>query len=192
MMRVEDDGAQDGALRRGQAHHVERRDLGKRAEQHRRDDREVLRHVVGDAEGRQRAARNQQLLADFDDLDELGRVRVEIDHVAGFLGGLRAGVHGHADVGLRERRRVVGAVAGHRHQSPACLFLADQRELVFGRGLGEEVVDPGLLRDGGGGERVVARDHDRADAHRAETLEAVRDAALDNVFELDRAEHSWR
>jgi hypothetical protein len=41
-----------------------------------------------------------------------------------------------------ERRRVVGAVAGHRDQPPALLLLADQGHLVLGRGLGEEVVDP--------------------------------------------------
>ena len=37
--------------------------------------------------------------------------------------------------------RVVGAVAGHRDQPAALLLLADQRHLVLGRGLGEEVVD---------------------------------------------------
>jgi len=40
-------------------------------------------------------------------------IAVEIDHVAGLACGLRAGVHGHADIGLRQRGRVVGAVAGH-------------------------------------------------------------------------------
>src|SRR5215472_18674264 len=55
---------------------------------------EVFRHVVGDRERGQRAARHQKLLADFDHFDEFGRVRVEIDHVAGFLSGLRAGIHG--------------------------------------------------------------------------------------------------
>jgi hypothetical protein len=59
---------------------------------------------------------DQELLADLDDLDQLGRVGVEVDHVAGFAGGLGAGVHGDADVGLGERRRVLGPVAGHRHQ----------------------------------------------------------------------------
>ena len=38
---------------------------------------------------------------------------IEIDHVAGFARGLRAGVHGHAHIGLRQRGRVVRAVAGH-------------------------------------------------------------------------------
>ena len=72
--------------------------------------------------------------------------------------------------------------------SPACLFFANERELVFGLGFGEEVVNPGLLRDGRCGERIVARDHDCANADGAETLKAVHEAALDNVFELDGAE----
>jgi hypothetical protein len=101
-----------------QAHHVERAELGVDARERGRDDGEVLGDVVGDAEGRQRAAGHQQLLADLDDLEQLGRVAVEVDHVAGLLGRLRAGVHRHGDVGLRQRGRVVGAVAGHGDQVP--------------------------------------------------------------------------
>ena len=67
----------------------------------------AMEKVVSDA------ARHEELLADLDDLEQLGRVGVEVDHVAGLLRRLRAGVHGHADVGLGQRRRVVGAVAGH-------------------------------------------------------------------------------
>ena len=89
----------------------------------------------------------EQLLADLDDLDELGRVRVEVDHVPRLLGRLRAGVHRDADVGLRQRRRVVRAVAGHRHEPAAGLLAADQRHLVLGCRLGEEVVDSGLVGD---------------------------------------------
>ncbi len=98
---------------------------------------------------------------------------VEVDHVAGLLGGLGAGVHGHADVGLGQRRGVVGAVAGHGDQAAAGLLPADQRHLVLGRGLGEEVVDAGLVGDGRGGERVVAGDHHRADAHGPQLVEAL-------------------
>ena len=90
--------------------------------EHRRHDREVLRHVVGDREGRQRAARHQELLADPHHLDQLGRVAVEVDHVAGLPRGLGTGVHGHADVGLRQRRRVVRAVAAHGDQPSRGLF----------------------------------------------------------------------
>ena len=50
---------------------------------------------------------------------------------------------------------------------PPRLVLADQLELRLGRRLGEEVVDAGLGGDRRRGERVVAGDHHRLDAHRA-------------------------
>ena len=92
------------------------------------------------------------------------------------------------DVGLRERGRVVGAVAGHGDEAPALLVLADERELGLGRGLGEVVVDAGLGGDRRGGQRVVAGDHDGLDAHAAQLGEALLDAALDDVLELHDAE----
>ena len=133
--------------------------------------------------------RDEQLLADFDDLDQLRRVRIEVHHVAGFLGGLRAGVHGHADIGLGERGRVVGAVADHRDHAAAGLLPADERELVLRFGLGQKIVHARLRGDGGGGELVVAGDHHGADAHLAELREAFLDAALDDVLEMNHAEH---
>ena len=65
-------------------------------------------------------------------------------------------------------------------------------ELRLGRRLGEEVVDAGLGGDRGGGERVVAGDHHRLDAHAAQLGEALLDAALDDVLELDDAEDRAR
>ena len=175
---------------RVQPHDVQRVQAGEHAGEHGRDDREVLRDVVGDRERGQRAAGDQQLLADLDDLDELGRVGVEVDHVAGLLRGRRAGVHRDADVGLGEGRGVVGAVAGHRDQPAALLLALDQRHLVLGRGLGEEVVDAGLLGDGPGGQRVVAGDHHGADAHPAHLVEPLAHALLDDVLEVDHARAS--
>ena len=189
MMRVEDDRAQDRALRRGEPHDIQRRDLGKRSDEHRGNDGEIFRYVVGDAECRQRAAGDEELFPDFDDLDELGRIRVEIDHVAGFLRGLSSGIHRHADIGLRERGRVVGAVAGHRDEMSASCSLRMSASFCSGCGLGKEVVNARFLGNRRGSERVVASDHHRANAHRAESLETIREAAFDDVLELDRAEH---
>ena len=136
----------------------------------------------------ERAAGDQQLLADLDDLDELGGVAVEVDHVPGFLGRLGAGVHGDADIGLGERGRVVGAVARHGDEVAAVLLGADPGHLVLGRGLGEEVVDAGLGGDRRSGERVVAGDHHRLDAHGSELVEALAHAGLDDVLEPDDPE----
>ena len=117
-------------------------------------------------------ARHQQLLADFDDLDQLGGIRIQVHHVSRFFRGLRARVHGHANIGLGQRGRVVGAVSGHGNQFPVSLFAADQVHLFLGRGLGEKIIDSGFAGDGGRGERVVARDHDGANAHGAKLAEA--------------------
>ncbi len=161
---------------------------GIEGEEHRRDDGEIFGHVVGDGEGGQRAAGHQELLADLDDLDELGGIGIEVDHVAGLARGLRAGVHGDADIGLSQGRRIVGAVAAHGDELALGLLGADELELLLRRRLGEEIVDAGLRRDGGRGHRVVAGDHDGADAHAAQLGEALADAALDDVLEMDDAE----
>ena len=108
-----------------QMHHVEHLQLRIGGDENGRQDGEIFGDIVGDRERRQRAASDQQLLADLDDFDELGGVAVEIDHVAGLARRLRAGLHGDADIGLRQSRRVVGAVAAHRHQPAIGLDLAD-------------------------------------------------------------------
>ncbi len=150
----------------------------------------ILGDIVGDAEGGQRAPGHQHLLAGLDDLDQLGGVGVQVHHVAGLLGRLGPGVHGHRDIRLGQGRGIVGAVAGHGHQSALALVFADQGELGLRRGLGEEVVHPGLGGDGRGGEAVVAGDHDGLDTHAPQLREALLDAALDDVLELDHAQHA--
>ena len=69
---------------------------------------------------------------------------------AASFGGLRAGVHGERDIGLRERWRIVGAVAHHRHQLAHRLLFADVVELRLGRCLGEKIVHAGLRGNRGG------------------------------------------
>ena len=82
--------------------------------------------------------------------------------------------------------RVVGAVAGHRHEVAVRLLRPDEGDLVLGLGLGDEVVDACLARDGRRGARVVAGDHHGPDAHPAELGEALDEALLDRVLELDQ------
>ncbi len=161
---------------------------GNAPDKHCRNDGEVLGHVVGDRKRGERTARHQQLLADLDNLDELRRIGVEIDHVAGFLRGLRAGVHGDTYVGLRQRGSIVGAVAGHRNELALALFALDQVHLVLGLGLGEKIVHAGLARDHRGSQRIVAGDHDGANAHRAEAREPLFQATFDDVFQINDAE----
>src|ERR1039457_7343751 len=66
--RIEDDGRQHRTLRAVQLHDVERSELRVGRDEQGRDDREVLRHVVRDREGRQRPTGDEQLLPDLDDL----------------------------------------------------------------------------------------------------------------------------
>lgn len=145
--RVIDDGRKNRGQWACQTEDVERAKARVDRREQGRDDSEVLRHVVSHREGRERTAGHEQLLANTHDLDELGGAGVEVDHVAGLLGSLGSGVHGHGDVRLGERRRVVGAVAGHGDQVTLTLELADLLEFALGGGLGQEVVNAGLGGD---------------------------------------------
>ena len=128
------------------------------------------------------------MLADRDDLEQLGRVGVEVDHVGRILGSRGPTVHRQSDVGLGECRSVVRAVTGHRDEVALGLLRPDERDLLLGRGLRDEVVDAGLLGDGRRGARIVAGDHHGADAHPAELGEALDESLLDGVLEFDHAE----
>ena len=185
---VENDGAEDGAGGTVQVHDVERRDGREGRHQHGGNNREIFRHIVRDTERRQRTACDQHLFPDLDDVEQLGRVAVEVDHVAGFARGLRARVHRHADISLRERRRIVRAVAGHGHEMTVGLFLTNAFQFLLRRRLRHEIVYARLSSDGRGGQRIVAGDHHRLDSHFAQLREAIFDPAFDHVFELDRAE----
>ena len=95
-------------------------------EQH--DERQQLGHLVADV--------GDDLLvdpsADLHRVDEGPEVVVGEDHPAGLFGDFAAGSHGHADVGLFERGRVVDRVTGHRHDQPLVLHDAGETEFVLG------------------------------------------------------------
>ncbi len=97
-----------------------------------------------------------------------------------------SGVHGHAHIGLGERRGVVCAVA--RTWPPACPWPAPggSAQACFPASPGEEeIVHARLRRDRRRRDRIVAGDHHRADAHAAQFGEALADAALDDVLQRD-------
>src|ERR1019366_1657316 len=183
--RVEDNRRENGRRWRVKVHDVHHLQPRQCAGEQRRHDREVFRDIVSDRESRQRAARHQQLLADLNDLEQLGRVAVEVDHVASFFGGLGARVHRETNVGLRQRRRIVGAITDHRDELAVGLLLADVSELRLGRALRDEVIDARFFRDRRGGERIVAGYHNAAHAHPAQTLQALADAGFQNIGQYD-------
>src|SRR6516164_11091042 len=84
---VEDHRRQHGGFRRPEVHDVQGVQYRESAGEHGRNDGEILRNVIGDRKGGERAAGHEKLLTDFDDLDQLGGIGVEVHHVAGFLGG---------------------------------------------------------------------------------------------------------
>ena len=127
----------------------------------------------------------------FDRGDDRGEVVVGEHHVGGLFRHVRPGdAHGDADVGLLQRRRVVHAVAGHRHDRARAPQRVDDAQLVFGvdarvdghlgdrarpclvrqllelrAGDGAAVLgDAELLGDHRGRARVIAGNHQRADA----------------------------
>ena len=118
-------------------------------------------------------------------------IRIQIDHVAGFLGRLRAGVHRHADVGLGQGRRVVRAVAGHGHQLARACSALISRIFIFGRGLGQKIVDAGFVGNRGRRAGIVAGDHHGANPHRPEAGETFGHSHLDHVLEMDDPQHPW-
>ena len=71
---------------------------------------------------------------------------------------------------------------------PLRLFAADVAQLVFGRRLGDEIVDAGFRGDRRRGHRIVAGDHHGLDAHAAQGGEAVPHVRLHHVFQVDHAE----
>ncbi len=68
------------------------------------------------------------------------------------------------------------------------LFFADAIQLLFRRGLRHEIVHAGFGSNGRGGERVVARNHHRADTHFAKMRKPFLDAALHYIFQMNDAQ----
>ena len=116
-------------------------------------------------------------------------IRVQVDHIAGLFGRLSSGVHGYAHVSLGKGRGVIGPVSGHGHKMTRCLLLSDQLQLVFGSGLGEEIVYSGFFSNSRSGHVIVAGDHDSPDSHGSKALEAVLQASLHYIFQVDYTNH---
>ena len=188
--RVENDGAQDGAGRAVQVHDVQRRDRRERRHQHRGNDGEIFRDVVGDAERRERAARDQQLFPDFDDLDELRRIGVEVDHVAGFLArpACRCSSPRRRRPGRARARRWCRRRSS-RPDGPPLVPRGCASSLSSGVAWARKSSTPASAAMAAAVSWIVAGDHHGADAHFAKLGEALLDAAFDDVFQMNHAEH---
>ena len=66
----------------------------------------------------------------------------------------------------------------------------DEIHLVFGRGLGEEVVYSCLARDSCCRKRIVAGDHHRLNPHGPEVIKTLPDTTLHDVFKFDYSQRA--
>ena len=135
--------------------------------------------------------------------DNGGEVVVHQRHVGSALGNVGAGdAHGTTDISRLESRRVIDAVAGHRHNVAALLPRFHDADFVRRRDAREHAVlgdvliqlifckrfhfrpadgklafvqDAELLGNGGGGNNVVAGDHDGVDAGGVTVVDSVLD-----------------
>ena len=73
---------------------------------------------------------------------------------------------------------------------PDLLFAPDVVELVLGRRFGNEIIYTRFRGDGRCCDRIVAGDHDRADAHGPQGRKALLDVGLHHVLQMDDAEKS--
>ena len=134
--------------------HVDPEDLQRRDRQRRAGDDGGEDHQALAEVGRQRPGDElHQVVVDapplLDGGLDGGEVVVGEHHRRRFLGHLGAGqAHGDADVGLLQRRRVVDAVAGHRHHLAIGLQRLDQPQLLFRFDAGEDVDLPAPRRAG--------------------------------------------
>ena len=103
------------------------------AHQHGPEDDEDFPDVAGEQEVHELADVGIDDPPLLDGRDDAGEIVVGEDHVRRLLGHVRAGdAHGDADVRPLQGRRVVDAVAGHRHDVAARLQGIDDPRLVLG------------------------------------------------------------
>ena len=97
------------------------------------------------------------------------RVAPDQDDAGRFDGNVGAGPDGDAHVGLHQGRRVVDAVADHRHELTLPLHLAHLIDLLRRQDLGEDLLNAEVGRDAPRRRPVVASEHDHLDAALFET-----------------------
>jgi hypothetical protein len=118
---------------------------------------------------------------------DAAQISLHEDHFPARHRHVGAGPHGDADVGLGQRGRVVDAVARHRHATAFGLQPGDQGELVGGRDLAADFIQPQLRPDRFRRREPVARGHDDADALVAQRADCLGRGVLDGIGDRDQA-----
>ena len=123
---------------------------------------------------------------------ELARIVVHEHDVRRLDGGVRAdAAHGGAEIGAREHRRIIDAVADEGKVFPGCALAEqplDLRDLILRQQLTVHLRDAQLLRHGVGRALPVAGEHDDAHAVRPQAGHRLARAGLRLVGDDDVAE----
>ena len=123
---------------------------------------------------------------------ELARIVVHEHDVRRLNGRVRAdAAHGGAEIGAREHRRIVDAVADEGEVFPGCALTEqplDLRDLILRQQLAVHLRDAQLLRHGVGRALAVAGEHDDAHAVRPQAGHRLTRAGLRLVGDDDVAE----
>ena len=129
-------------------------------------------------------------LGDGAGLQNLSEVVGHQGNIGCLDGGLCAGdAHGDSHVGNGKRRRVVDAVADHRHAVALTLQLLDDAHLLLGQQVREDFIDAEVACDRSGDRGVVASQHHEAlDAVLPQEIEARFCASARNVREPNGAD----
>ena len=157
---------------------------------HSRDDGKVFCNVVGDGEGGQAAAGNQELFANFDNLQNLGGIGIQIHHVRSLFCGSGAAVHGKPHIRLSQCRSIICAVAGHGHDLAFCLFFLDDIDFVLWLALGDKAVHTGFFGNGRRCQRIIASTHDGLDADGTQTFKPFHHTRLYRILQIDDAKNA--
>ncbi|KAG9559481.1 hypothetical protein KCV01_g21497, partial [Aureobasidium melanogenum] len=114
-------------------------------------------------------------------------IALEQRHRRAFDGDIATVTHADADIGRRQRRCVVHAVAGHRHGATRRLQLRDHLRLVLRRRTGMHLVDRQRRRHGLRRRLAVAGKHHQTHALRMQSIQRRRRGRLDRIRQRKHA-----
>jgi hypothetical protein len=168
---------------RGQGHRGGGEDRVEQAKRGQRD----RRHVVAESPPEVDADRREGCPGQPDRVGHAAQVIAEQDHVGGADRHVGAGAEGEPEVGGRQGRAVVDAVADHRHPVPARSQPVDHRRLAGRQGPGDDLVDARLGGDRARRRLAVAGQQDRVQPERAQFGHGGGGRVLHRVRHRDRA-----
>ena len=144
-------------------------------------------HVVGERPEEVLLDRPQRAAREPDRIHRGTEVAGDERQVAGLDRDVGARSDREAEVGLRERRGVVDAVADHRHRLPLALELCDDVPLSVREDACDHAVDARLGADRRGGALVVPGQQHGHEAERTEVGDRPRRRRLDAIGEDEGA-----